>query len=112
MSETGVKNQSLLLRIALSAGLPRVVETLAKIREDGGVPKNVKGVGLLFEEQQQLDEMRELYKSCVTDFFPGELDELQGAELVAKARLMVRKLDKASAAKARNFLAVYEQLFL
>jgi hypothetical protein len=114
--KTGLK-MAVALRLSADIGLPQVEKKFAEMRKEaeaaGGMVGEVPVVLRL--DAEQLVEMRELYKSAVTDSL-GELDRLNGAELIAAATKALDDIQRETVMakdceRARRFLAVYAQLF-
>lgn len=96
--KTGLK-KSKLFRYCLDVGLPRLQ------------PGTVAAPAIQMD-QRQLAEVKELFRSGVTDFVPG-LEKLEGADFVAAVeQLLPRlKLKANDEARVRRFVAIYGQLF-
>lgn len=103
------------LRLCVELAMPKIEAQFAQMKGEG-----VGEVGLAVRvDPKQLGELRELYKSAVTDELTG-LEDLEGATFVAAAEKKLRemcsddfqvKLSEASEARIRRFLSVYAQLF-
>jgi hypothetical protein len=100
-----------LLRLCVDCGLHRVEQKFTEMR--GGI---AEGMGLILSKEQA-EELRELYRSAVTDLVPV-LEDVEGKEFVtAVERTMALPaysspaITPAEVARVNRFLAVYAQLF-
>jgi hypothetical protein len=107
------------LRLCADVGLPQIEHKFAEMRGESGVAD----VGLALRvKPEQLVELRELYKSAVTDIVSG-VEKLDGLEFVkaveaaldsnreAASQLAAVAYEARDEARVRRFLAVYAQLF-
>jgi hypothetical protein len=107
--KTGL-TKAALLRLCVDIGVPQFEAKLAEMR-NGGVGA-VTGVGLAMTEQQ-LAEMRELYRSAVTDLMVG-LEGLAGEDFVSaaqKALASATNFKPGEPERIQRFITVYAQLF-
>jgi protein required for attachment to host cells len=100
------------LRLCLDVGLPRIEQKFAELREKEGAEGGEAKPLAMMMQPAQLGEMRVLYKSAVTDYYP-EIASLDGADFVkaAEAAIAVPGQTPETAQRIRRFLAVYRQLF-
>ena len=102
--------KSLLLRLCVEVGLTQVVDKIASLGMKEG-RRSLLGIGLLVEDRQ-LAELRELYKSAVTDVVDG-VENLDGKFFVEAVEMALPShvLHPDHEARVRRFLAIYAQLF-
>jgi hypothetical protein len=105
-----------IVRLSADIAVPRIEAQFAQMKGQGGVGE--VGLGLRVDPKQ-LGEMKELYKSAVTDHVSG-VEDLEGAEFVAAVEKILQsqasddfevKFSDAVETRIRRFLAVYAQLF-
>lgn len=111
-------SRSVLLRLCIEIGVPHLERKFDEMREkvlpgvDGLKLDGAVGVSLAMG-RQQLEELRELYRSAVTDVMPG-LNGLVGEDFVDAAEKALAKskgYSRDTVERIRRFLMIYAQLF-